>query len=164
MLKEKLIKVDRILYTIEKYIILISLFLMISFSFVQIILRILFKNAIAEIEIFVRNLVMIACLFASSIVTFHSSHFRIEIMERFLSEDKKRKLYIFSQIIIFFISLMIMTQTVKFIEIEFGIKEAFIKIIHLKPDIQHLVLLLPIIFFNISFHALSNILKDRKNK
>ncbi|MGC8866880.1 MAG: TRAP transporter small permease [Elusimicrobiales bacterium] len=164
MLKEKIIKVDRIIYISERYFIITLLFLMIILSFAQVILRLLFKNAIAEIEIFVRNLVMISCLFASSAATYHSSHFRIEVAERFLSEKSRKNLYSFSQLLIVFSSLLILIQTIRFIELEIGIKNAFMEIISLKLDIQHLILFLPIIFFNISFHAFSNILKKQENK
>lgn len=162
LVKEKLIKIDRTIYNFERFVVIFLVMLIILLSFFQIILRFFLKTAIPDIEILIRNAVMIGCLFSSSLVTYNSSHFRIEIFERLFSSNKSKDIiYTISQFFIMLSSMFVFVETVRFISIEFEYAD-FFDIIRLKLIPKHIILILPVIFLNISFHSAINILKGRE--
>ncbi|MCX7698950.1 MAG: TRAP transporter small permease [Candidatus Goldbacteria bacterium] len=165
MLKAKIIKIDSIIYKIETKFVFFMLLIMIILSFLQIILRLVFNNSIAEIEIIIRNIVMIGCLFASSIVTYNGSHFRIEIIEKFIKKPKKLILLkIISQIFVIIASVIIFIEALNFIEMDIGIKKTIKDLINFNFQSSQIVLLLPIIFFNMTLHSIISILKIKELK
>lgn len=91
MLKNKIIKLDTKIYNVEKYFIFILIILMLLLSTIQIFLRIFFHNPIAEIEIIIREIVMIGCLVSSSIATYYSSHFKIEVLDKVIKKIFTKK-------------------------------------------------------------------------
>ncbi|MCX7641246.1 MAG: TRAP transporter small permease [Elusimicrobiales bacterium] len=163
MLKEKLLKIDSIIYNIETKLVFLMLLMMIILSFLQIILRLFFNNSIVEIEIIIRNIVMIGCLFASSLVTYHGSHFKIEIIEKFIKKQKRIiSLNIVSQIFVSITSAIICIEALNFIDMDIGIKKAVKDLIALKLQSYQIVLLLPFVFFNMTLHSIANILRNKK--
>lgn len=163
MLKGKILKTDNTIYKIEKNVIFILLMLMLALSFIQIILRIFFNNPILIIEILIRSLVMITCLLASSIVTYHASHFRIEITQRIIQNTKIKKiLQIFTNIFVFVICFMLFLQTIKFIRMEVNFKMMVENILNFNFEPSYISIFLPVVFLNMSFHALTNLIKDKE--
>lgn len=163
---EKILKIDRFIYSLEKIFVFILLGLMLLLSFFQIIMRIFFSGSFAEIDIFIRQFVMIGCLFASSIATYHSSHFRIEVFEKFTSEKLKKIIFIISQLSVSAASFILFIKSFEFIENEFAEKMLSYKkilndIIHLNFSSEYMLALLPLVFLNMIIHSISNIIKPR---
>jgi TRAP-type C4-dicarboxylate transport system permease small subunit len=157
MPKQKIIKIDAIISEIEKKIIIFLVLAMLVLSSLQIILRIFFHSGISWLDLFLRHLVMITALFSASLVSFYSSHFKIEIFEK-LGIDKEIKEYIniISKIISQIAVLIILAATLGFMKMEFDFKS-----IKLEPQTLNLFLIL--IFFNMFFHTLASFFK-KENK
>jgi len=153
MLKQKIIKIDNFLANLEKRIIIFCVITMILISSIQIFLRIFFHSGIIWIDTFLRHLVMISALFAASLVSYYSSHFKIEIIEKFdISNEIKKYLDMFSKIINLAAVFIILLATINFIKIEYDLKT-----IKLEPEIMNLFLV-PI-FFNMFFHTFTSFFK-----
>lgn len=160
MLKNKIIKFDSKIYTIEKYTIFALLMLMFLFSTVQIFLRIFFNKPIAELEIIIREIVMIGCLLSASISTYHISHFKIELLDKLLKKDHHKKLIrAIGHLFILISALIIAYQSIKFIEIDKGFTSILKEISQMR--LQSLPLLFfPLIFINMAVHSFVNMIKE----
>lgn len=165
MLKEIILKANRKLYNIERKVIFISLMLICILSFIQILLRILLNSPLLIIELTIRNLVMFSCLLSSSIVTYHSSHFKIEIVQKITQNpDVKKILGVLTNIFVFGVSLVIFIQTIRFIRMELDLKAVLKDILAFNLEPSYISILLPVIFFNLTFHAFSNIIELKEQR
>jgi TRAP-type C4-dicarboxylate transport system permease small subunit len=149
MLKQKIIKIDNIILLIEKKIVIFSIILMLFLSSTQIFLRIFFHSGIIWADTFLRHLVMISALFSSSIVSYYSSHFKIEILEKLgINKEIKKYFDIIAKIINSLAVLVVFIAAINFVRVEFDFK-------NLQLEIQTINILLPIIFLNMLFHTIT---------
>jgi TRAP-type C4-dicarboxylate transport system permease small subunit len=154
MLKQKIIKIDNLILSVERKIVIFSVILMLFLSSLQIFLRIFFHSGIIWLDTFLRHLVMITALFSSSIVSYYSSHFRIEIFEKLgIKKETKKHLDTIAKIINVSAVFIILIATINFIKMEFELKS-----LKLEPEIMN-IFLVPI-FFNMLFHTLTSFFKE----
>ncbi|MEF3280939.1 MAG: TRAP transporter small permease [Elusimicrobiota bacterium] len=163
MLKNLIIKIDKKIYKAERGFIIFCVLLMLFLSFLQVLLRFFLNSGISWLDIFLRYTVMISSLFAASIVSYHNQHFKIEILEKIIKSEKLKKNFnIFSLLISFIATLFILIAVIKYLPVEFELKEVISEFKSLKLKPHHMILFLPLIFFNMLFHSISNFLRERK--
>ncbi len=163
MLKNLILKIDEKIYKTEKLSVILFVFLMLFLSFFQVILRLFFHSGISWLDIFLRYTVMISSLFAASMVSYHFEHFKIEIFEKIIKNEKIKKVITFFSLFISLVAvLFILVASIKYLPLEFELNQIIsdFKSFNLTP--HHMILFLPLIFFNMSFHLISNFLKERK--
>ena len=165
MLKQRIKKIDNAILIFEKYIIIASVLAMLFLSFSQVVLRIFFNSGISSLDIFLRYLVMISALFGSSMASYYVQHFRIEIFQRLSKKEQINKfLNIFSVIVSIIAVAIIFIYSLKFIPIEFNLKEVFKNIRSLNFSPEYMIFFLPLIFFDMFCHTFFSLFNGEGDK
>lgn len=163
MLKKIIIKTDEIIFKTEKKIVIFSVLLMLFLSFFQVILRVFFHSGLSWLDIFLRYLVMISAFFSASIVSYYSKHFKIEIFQKLTRSNRGKKIFDFiSSSIMLIAVIIIFINSVKFIPVEFEIENLLTDFKTLRLNPHHMILFIPVTFFNMLFHSFALFLKENR--
>jgi len=136
-------KISDIIEKIESLLIFVLVFLMVIFSFLQIILRNIFAISIFWLDDFVRHSVLWVGFLAASIVTAHGRHINIDLFSRFFKGASKRLLGVIKNIFSLVISVILLYASLKFISYE---REGGEVSLTLKVPVWYLELIFPFTF------------------
>ncbi|HBD92939.1 MAG: hypothetical protein A2015_13390 [Spirochaetes bacterium GWF1_31_7] len=106
-MQDKIVKVTGFIRKIEKYFLVIVLSLMIGLSCLQIFLRTFFK-AITWFDMFLNYSVLWAAMIAAGIVTYETSHIKIDLVGRFTKGKIKESVYTFTSFFAGMVSTILM--------------------------------------------------------
>jgi len=143
-------RTDQIIDLIEQIILVTMLSVMIFLAFIQIVLRNIFITGFSWADPLVRVLVLWVGLIGASLATKECKHINIDLISKGLPSQGKTISKFITNIFSFFISLLLLYASLKFLrnEIQMG------GYIFLKIPVWILQSIIPISFFIMSFRFL----------
>ena len=113
-----IVSIDRIIGRIEKSLVVVILFVMITLSCIQIVLRNFFASGIPVNDIILRHLTLMLVFLGASMATQKEKHLKIDIVPRLLSENQQRYVSIITGVISMIVCVILARASWTFIVFE----------------------------------------------
>jgi TRAP-type C4-dicarboxylate transport system permease small subunit len=155
-------KVETHIVRAEKALIVAFIALMITFSFLQLALRILFHSGIVWLDPALRHMVLWTGLTGAALASRYSGHFALDALIKFLPERSHRPLNVFTGIFTVVVAGALFGAARKFIRDEFSSGSVAFYIGNLGIKGGWAGIILPAVFLLIAFHALMNIFRPEE--
>lgn len=143
----------------EKGLIVLFVALMISLSFLQVLLRVFFHSGIVWLDPMLRHMVLWSGLLGTSLASRYSRQFALEALVKFAPEKIHRPLAILAGTFTIAVSGLLFWAAYKFIgdEIEYGSTAFFIGHFAVKGAWAEMII--PAVFLLIIFHTAMNLFR-----
>ncbi|MDT8285969.1 MAG: TRAP transporter small permease subunit [Elusimicrobiales bacterium] len=143
----------------EKALIVLFVALMISLSFMQVVLRVFFHSGIVWLDPMLRHMVLWSGLLGTALASRYSRQFALEALVKFAPEKIQRPLAILAGAFTVAVSGMLFWAAYKFIgdEIEYGSTAFFIGHFAVKGAWAEMII--PAVFVLIIFHTVMNLFR-----
>ena len=148
----------------EKALVVAFIALMIIFSFLQLILRLVFHSGIVWLDPALRHMVLWTGLTGAVLASRYAGHFAMDAMVKFLPDRLHRPLNIFTAVFTIAVAVALFSAARKFIRDEFASGSIAFYIGNLGVQGGWAGMILPAVFLLIAFHTLLNIFRQEGDK
>lgn len=143
----------------EKAVVVGLIFALVGLSFMQVLLRILFHSGIVWLDPLLRHMVLWAGLTGAALATRYSHHFALEAFVKSAPAKLHRPLEIFADVFMVAASCLLFSASYKFIRDGFETGSVAFYIDRLGVPNRGAVMIIPIAFALIAYHALMGIFR-----
>lgn len=159
---EHILKFENYIVNAEKALVAGCIALMITLSFLQLTLRILFHSGIVWLDPALRHMVLWTGLTGAALAARYSHHFAVDALVKFMPERLHRPLNIFIHLFTVVLAGAMFVAAWKFIRDEFASGSIAFYIGNLGVKGGWAGMILPLVFLLIGFHALINIFRPQE--
>ncbi|OGR42849.1 MAG: hypothetical protein A2X28_10880 [Elusimicrobia bacterium GWA2_56_46] len=152
-------KIESYLVRAEKALVVSFIFLMIAFSFLQLVLRLVFHSGIVWLDPALRHMVLWTGLTGAVLASRYAGHFALDALVKFLPERFHRPLAVFTDIFTIAVAGALFRAAWKFIRDEFASGSVAFYIGNLGIKGGWAGMILPAVFLLIAFHTAINIFR-----
>jgi len=157
-----LLKAEDLIVGAEKTLVVVFIALMVMFSFLQVLLRLVFHSGIVWLDPALRHMVLWTGLTGAVLASRYAKHFALDALVKFLPERLHRPLNIFTDVFTVIVAGALFNAAWKFIRDEFtsGSVAFYIGGFPVKGGWAGMIL--PAVFLLIAFHTFVNIFRQEK--
>ncbi|OGS08572.1 MAG: hypothetical protein A2270_01900 [Elusimicrobia bacterium RIFOXYA12_FULL_51_18] len=157
-----LLKAEDLIVGAEKTLVVVFIALMVMFSFMQVLLRLVFHSGIVWLDPALRHMVLWTGLTGAVLASRYAKHFALDALVKFLPERLHRPLNIFTDVFTVIVAGTLFNAAWKFIRDEFtsGSVAFYIGGFPVKGGWAGMIL--PAVFLLIAFHTFVNIFRREK--
>ncbi len=159
-----ILKIEAGLVGAEKALVVAFIALMVAFSFLQVLLRLVFHSGIVWLDPALRHMVLWTGLTGAVLASRYARHFALDALVKFLPQRLHRPLNIFTGVFTIIVAGALFNAAWKFIRDEFasGSVAFYIGNVGIKGGWSGMIL--PAVFLLIAFHTLVNIFRPEEKQ
>jgi TRAP-type C4-dicarboxylate transport system permease small subunit len=143
----------------EKALIVLFISLMISLSFLQVLLRVFFHSGIVWLDPMLRHMVLWSGLLGTALASRYSRQFALEALVKFAPERVHRPLAIFAGAFTVAVSGLLFWAAYKFVKDDFASASTSFYIGHFAVGSGWAHMIIPAVFLLIIFHTVMNLFR-----
>lgn len=155
-----LFKTENWLIKLETALLVILVVVMVTLSFLQVVLRITSGKSILWFDPLLRYFVLWAGFLGAALAMAHRKHFALDVLTKNLKPRLNRAAGIVSGIFIFSICVILMTAAVKFLKMETAFETKLFSIGSWQVPSVYMEFMIPLGFGLIIFHSLIGFFKS----
>jgi len=159
-----ILKIEGYIVGAEKALVTAFIGLMIAFSFLQVLLRLVFHSGIVWLDPTLRNMVLWTGLTGAVLASRYAKHFALDALVKFLPGRLHRPLDIFTDIFTVLVAGALFGAAWKFIRDEFASDSVSFYIGSFGVKGGWAGMILPAVFLLIAFHTLVNIFRPEEKR
>ncbi len=157
-----ILKLEDYIVSAEKALVAVFIALMITFSFLQLTLRLFFHSGIVWLDPALRHMVLWTGLTGAALASRYSRHFALDALVKFMPEPLHRPLAVLIDLFTVVVAGVLFGAAWKFIRDEFTSGSVAFYIGHLGVKGGWAGMILPLVFLLIGFHTLLNIFRQKE--
>ena len=154
-----ILKAEAGLVSAEKALVVTFISLMVAFSFLQVLLRLVFHSGIVWLDPALRHMVLWTGLTGAVLASRYARHFAMDALVKFMPERLHRPLKIFTDVFTIVVAGALFNAAWKFIRDEFASGSVAFYIGNFGIKGGWAGMILPAVFLLIAFHTLVNIFR-----
>ena len=159
-----LFKAEEYLVKTEKAVVVGLIFAMVTLSFMQVLLRLVFHSGIVWLDPLLRHMVLWAGLTGAALAARYSHHFALEAFVKFAPKYLHRPLDVFAALFTALASALLFYASYKFIRDEFAAGSVAFYIGHLSVKGGWAEIIIPASFALIGLHTLIGIFRPKDHE
>jgi C4-dicarboxylate transporter DctQ subunit len=156
---KRLLILEELLVKAEKTLVVGLIAAMVSLSFLQVLLRLLFHSGVIWLDPLLRHMVLWAGLTGAALAARYSHHFALETFLKLAPKRMQRPLEVFADVLTAAASAVLFYAAWKFIRDEFAAGAIAFYIGHFGVKGGWAVLIIPVSFALIGLHTLAGIFR-----
>lgn len=161
---QKLFKIEDFIIKIEKNTIIFFIAIMVFFSFLQVLLRIIFHSGIVWLDPLLRHCVLWAGFLGAALASRYSKHFALDLCSKFAPMKFRKPLGIFIALCTSAAALMLFIAAWKFISDEIASGAIAFYINHIPIKGCYAEIIIPITFALVFFHCTLGIFRPKDDE
>ena len=146
----------------EKTLVVVFIALMVAFSFLQVLLRLVFHSGIVWLDPALRHMVLWTGLTGAVLSSRYATHFAMDALVKFLPERMHRPLHVSTGVFTVIVAGTLFNAAWKFIRDEFASDSVAFYIGNSGIKGGWAGMILPAVFLLIAFHTLVNIFRPEE--
>ena len=146
----------------EKTLVVVFIALMVAFSFLQVLLRLVFHSGIVWLDPALRHMVLWTGLMGAVLASRYARHFALDALVKFMPGRFHRPLAVFTDVFTIVVAGALFNAAWKFIRDEFASDSVAFYIGNFGIKGGWAGMILPAVFLLIAFHTLVNIFRPEE--
>ena len=159
---EKLTKLDNALTKIEIKVLVGLVGVMVTLSFLQVILRLFAGKSILWLDPMLRYFVLWAGFLGASVAVSGNKHFALDIFTGKLKGKKSKFIHIINKLFTAAVCTVLLTAAIRFVQVEISFQTTLFSIGNWQMPALYMEFMMPLGFMLIIFHTIVQIFKKRQ--